>query len=146
MRRLVEQHGERYRFAKIYYFLAEAAGPVHDRRAALRLLDQAKKFGPIEVNYLTIEYAHLELCRGEILRASRAGDAYEAFEAAFHAYSRTECRWGQIRAWIGLQLTGMSSLLPASWHSSLEGCDRELLERFNQRHSFPFGTLSENLP
>lgn len=146
MRKLVEQHGERYRFAKIYCFLAEASGPVHDRRAALRLLDQAKKFGPIDANYLIMEYAHLELCRGEILRTSQAGDACEAFEAAFHAYSRTECRWGQIRAWIGLQLTGMSSLLPASLRSSLEGGDRELLERFDQRHSFPLGTLSENLP
>jgi tetratricopeptide (TPR) repeat protein len=107
------------------------------------------KSGDISQDYLRTEYAHLALCRAEILRTNKnSGDAKKYFLTAFECYERMGMRWGVVRSWIGLKLTGGDKPFPSWCKRSLEGLDAVLLERFNanQGKMMPTGILSANIP
>ncbi len=142
---LSEESGHRYRFLRIYCDLVGACGHVADRRAAHRLLDQAEKFGPLRPDFLRMEYAHMTLCRGELLRAQRAAsEALRCFREALRYYRLMECRWGIVRSWIGCRLTDGNDVLELE--DSFEGADASLLIRFRQEGAVELGLLSANLP
>lgn len=137
----------RYRFMTIYMLLAQASGCVADEAIAKGHLRKVKSFGPVTPNYLTGEYAHAALCRGELLRKEhRMLEACREFRNAFDCYVQMECRWGTVRAWIGLCLTGGRTALPRKLKRSLEGADKRLLKKFETEGAIPLGILSANIP
>lgn len=144
---LADDHPERYRFMVIYALLLRASGEVADAKTATGALKKAEKFGPLRPDYLVAEYAHVALCRGELLRQiSGMADALPWFQKAFDCYSRMECRWGMVRAWIGVRLAGGDADFPGNVKRTLEGTDAKLFQRFERSREIEPGSLSMNIP
>jgi tetratricopeptide (TPR) repeat protein len=144
---IAESQAERYRFVAIYSLLACAAGRIPDADRANRALQKAEEFGPLSRDYLRTEYAHLALCRGELFRtAGKIDEANAWFSKAFECYIKMTVRWGVVRSWIGLQLTGKKVEFPKLDGHTPEGLDSTLLSRFSKGENMPRGILSANLP
>ena len=144
---IAESQAERYRFVAIYSLLACAAGRIPDADRANRALQKAEAFGPLSRDYLRTEYAHLALCRGELFRTTgKLDEANTWFSKAFECYIKMTVRWGVVRSWIGLQLTGKKVEFPKLDGRTLEGLDATLLARFSKGENMPRGILSANLP
>jgi hypothetical protein len=137
----------RYRFLELYVDLVSAAGPGRNPIEAERSLKHAEESSGLAIDYLTLEYGHLWLCRGELARAriGRRDQANSAFAKAFAAYVATGCPWGILRAWIGLQLGGSRREVPLN-PELLEGTDRRLWQAFQTVGNVRLGQLSMNLP
>jgi tetratricopeptide (TPR) repeat protein len=145
---IAEKYPQRYRFLSIYCRLAEASGETGNPRRALKLLDEAEALGQVTSDYLVLEYAHIALCRAEVLRREprKRLESLGWFRTAFSTYRRMDCRWGVVRAWIGLQLTGDSEMHPAGILNVLEGIDARLLAEFDETGEIEYGGLSTNIP
>lgn len=144
---LADENPKRYRFMVIYSLLLRASGKVADAGKADAALRKAEKFGPLRADYLVAEYAHAALCRGEIFRQFKLPlQAGDAFEKAFLSYTRMECRWGMVRAWIGLRLAGRNVDFPENVKRSVEGTDAKLLQTFESKREILPGILSMNIP
>jgi len=144
---LADDHPQHYRFMVIYALLLRASGKVADAKTATGALKKAEKFGPLRPDYLVAEYAHAALCRGELLRqASGMADALAWFQKAFDCYSRMECRWGMVRAWIGVRLAGGDANFPSNVKRTLEGTDAKLFQSFERNREIMPGILSMNIP
>lgn len=145
--KLADNHPERYRFMVIYSLLLRASGKVADAKIATGALKKVEKFGPLRPDYLVAEYAHVALCRGELLRqTSGMADALAWFQKAFDCYSRMECRWGMVRAWIGVRLAGGDADFPGNVKRTLEGTDAKLFQKFERNREIQPGILSMNIP
>ena len=144
---IAERYPRRYRFLAIYCRLAEASGEVVARRRALKLLDEAEAVANLTRDYLTLEFAHVALCRAEVLRSDRQkwSESLGWFRTALRTYKRIGCRWGVVRAWIGAHLTGGTEI-KTELLDSLEGIDDRLLNEFNERGAVDAGLLSVNIP
>lgn len=130
---LADENPQRYRFMVIYSLLLLASGKVADAGKAGAALRKAEKFGPLRSDYLVAEYAHAALCRGEISRQFKLPlQAADDFETAFLSYARMECRWGMVRAWIGLRLAGRDVEFPDNVKRTLEGTDAKLFQKFGR--------------
>ncbi len=144
---LANDHPQRYRFMVIYALLLRASGKITDVEIADAALRKVEKFGPLRVDYLVAEYAHAALCRGEIFRQSNLPlQASDSFETAFVSYTRMECRWGMVRAWIGLRLSGRDVDFPRNVKRTLEGTDAKLFQKFHRNREIQPGILSMNIP
>ena len=135
-----------YRFPHINALLANSAGVVRDHAAAVSDLDVATTLGPLRSDHLALQFAHSLLCRGELSRSrDDTIDARRNFREAFDCYGRMECRWGIVRSWIGLRVTGVDVAMPVHILKSLEGFDAKLLEQFAETDSVSPGGLSMSL-
>lgn len=144
---LAANYSGRCRFIGLYSLLVRASGAVADEKEAQRNLSEAESFGPLRSDYLVAEYAHLTLCRGELARKfGRLQEAREWFLKALDCYTPIECRWGVVRAWIGLRLSEGSAAFPRNLKHSLEGADAKLLKEFEEKKKIPPGILSTNIP
>jgi len=145
--KLADEHQERYRFLVIYSLILQASGKVVDPRKAEAALRKAERIGQLRSDYLVTECAHLFLCRGEIFRQSNCTlQSSAAFETAYSLYTRMMCRWGMVRAWIGLKMAGRDVDFPVTVKQSLEGTDRELFNEFVREQEVPPGILTMNIP
>jgi tetratricopeptide (TPR) repeat protein len=144
---IASQYPNRYWFMTIYTCLVQASGRAADTRRALEQLARAEAFAPLTEDYLVMEFAHASLCRAELMRSFEQSDALRSFRTALSLYTRMHCAWGIVRAWIGTRLSGGAELaLPPVDRQSLEGTDRQMLERFDAGDDFERGSLSVNIP
>jgi tetratricopeptide (TPR) repeat protein len=144
---LASTNERRYRYIVIYSSLVRAAGRVTDVQSAFQALDRAESFGPLRPEYLVAEYAHATLCRAELFRQlSDDTQARACFLKAYDSYLRMECRWGVVRSWIGLELSGERVPFPPALRSTLEGLDMLMLTSFEQQRAIAPGALSMNIP
>src|SRR6185312_7210562 len=142
----VAKNPKRYKLAAIYSLLTGASGLVPDFSEALTMLDKLEQEHSVRPDHLVIEYAHLCLCRGEIFRCQGSSSAsLQWFKKAYDCYSQIECRWGLVRARIGMALGGEKAELRSEIKASLEGQDAALLKKFEGGKHMPYGSLSMNL-
>jgi tetratricopeptide (TPR) repeat protein len=145
---LRRQNATRFRFATIYGLLSRASGIVEDYNQAMSAVEEAVSVGSLSPSHLSLEYAHACLCRAELLRArGNCNDqALVWFQKAWGVYSRTECAWGCVRAFIGRVLCGGAMTLPPTMSNILEGLDKVVYEEYMAGAPILHGRLSMNLP
>jgi len=140
----MRRHDMQYlRFAELYRLLSVASGVVEDHDTALRALEQAVSYSQMSRTFLTLEYAHMCLCKGELLRTvGNIEQSRHWFGLAHDTYLSTQCTWGIVRSWLGMKLTGHEIEFPTLDHQ-VEGCDAAIIGR---RRTVPCGQLSAGLP
>jgi tetratricopeptide (TPR) repeat protein len=148
MSALRRQNATRFRFATIYGLLSRASGAVEDQDQAMRAVEEAVSIGNLSPTNLSLEYAHACLCRAELLRSRDDSNdqALVWFQKSWDVYSRTECAWGCVRAFIGRVLCGGAMTLPPTMSNILEGLDKVVYEEYMAGAPILHGRLSMNLP